>query len=90
VYDLLGPSTNFSTKREFFYAGIDLFSNILPTIKLLNHNIKLFKSAGSGHLFFSLVLCTMVYLKLKSYVVLKCGRENGNTFMENCPFAVTL
>jgi len=63
MYDLLEPSTNFSTKRKFFNAEIDLFSNILPTIKLLNRHIKVFKSAGSGHLLFSLVLCAKIYLK---------------------------
>ena len=52
-----------SVPKGSFYAGIDLFSNIIPTIKLLNLSIKVFKSAGSGLLFFSLVLSTKIYLK---------------------------
>ena len=59
----MGQALTSVPKGRFFYAGIVLFSYILPTIKLLNHNIKVFKSAGSGHMFFSLVLHTKIYLQ---------------------------
>jgi hypothetical protein len=45
------PNTNLTKyKKEVYYTGIKLFNNLPPTIKSLNHYIKVFKPAFKDYL----------------------------------------
>jgi hypothetical protein len=50
-YDLHMPNTNLTKYQNgVYYTGIKLFSNLPPTIKSLNHDIKVFKPALKDYL----------------------------------------
>jgi hypothetical protein len=50
-YNLHVPNTNLSKyQKGIYYSGIKLFSNLPPTIKSLNHDIKKFNTALEEYL----------------------------------------
>jgi hypothetical protein len=50
-YDLHMPNTNLTKyKKGVYYTGIELLKNLPPTIKSLNHDIKVFKPALKDYL----------------------------------------
>jgi hypothetical protein len=50
-YDLHMPNTNLTKyQKGVYYTGIKLFNNLPPTIKSLNHVIKVFKPASKDYL----------------------------------------
>jgi hypothetical protein len=50
-YDLHMPNTNLTKyKKIVYHTGIKLFNNLPPTIKSLNHDIKVFKPALKDYL----------------------------------------
>jgi hypothetical protein len=50
-YDLRMPNMNLiKYQKGVYYTGIKLFNNLPPTIKSLNHNIKVFKPASKDYL----------------------------------------
>jgi hypothetical protein len=50
-YDLHMPNTNLiKYQKGAYYTGIKLFNNLPPTIKSLNHDIKVFKPALKDYL----------------------------------------